>query len=81
MKTISDAIVERLNIYMERGKLTQYKLAQISGVPFPTIKSIMQRRTKDITLKTVIMLADGLQISLSEFLDDPSFSAENLDLE
>lgn len=81
MRTINDAFVDRLNVFMEREKLSQYKLAQMSGVPFPTIKSIMQKRTKDVTLKTVIMIADGLKISPSELLNDPSFSAENLDLE
>lgn len=81
MKTINDAFVDRLNVFMEKEKLSQYKLAQLSGVPFPTIKSIMQRRTKDVTLKTVIMIADGLKISPSELLNDPSFSVENLDLE
>ena len=52
MKTINDAVVSRLNKYMEEQNLTQYRLAQLSGIPFPTIKSIMQRKTKDITLKT-----------------------------
>lgn len=80
MKNINDVVVDRLCKYLNDQNLTQYKLAQLSGVPFPTIKSIMQRRTKDINLKTIIMLADGLNISASEFLNDPSFSAENLEL-
>ncbi|MBQ2701631.1 MAG: helix-turn-helix transcriptional regulator, partial [Clostridia bacterium] len=61
--------------------LTQYKLAQLSGVPFPTIKSIMQRRTKGISLKTIIMLSNGLGISPSEFINDSSFLADNLILD
>lgn len=81
MKTINDAVVERLNKYMGEKNLTQYKLAQLSGIPFPTIKSIMQRRTKGISLKTIIMLSDGLNIKPSEFLDDKAFFAENLKLD
>lgn len=81
MKTINDVVVERLYKYMNERNLTQYKLAQISGIPFPTIKSIMQRRTKGITLKTIIMLADGLNITPSEFIDDPTFLAKNLNLD
>ena len=80
MKSINDVVVERLFKYMGEKNLTQYKLAQLSGVPFPTIKSIMQRRTKGITLKTIIMLANGLGISPSEFIDSPAFLAENLEL-
>ena len=81
MKTLNDAVVERLNKYMGERNLTQYKLAQLSGVPFPTVKSIMQRRTKGISLKTIIMLADGLGVTPSEFIDDPSFSAQNVILD
>jgi len=81
MKTLNDAVVERLYKYMGEKNLTQYKLAQLSGIPFPTIKSIMQRRTNGISLKTIILLADGLGISPSEFIDDESFLAKNLDLE
>lgn len=81
MKTLNDAVVERLYKYMGEKNLTQYKLAQLSGIPFPTIKSIMQRRTNGISLKTIILLADGLGISPTEFIDDESFLAKNLDLE
>ena len=44
MNSIGDVIVNRLIKYMNEKNLTQYRLAQLSGVPFPTIKSIMQRR-------------------------------------
>ena len=81
MKSINDVVVERLCKFMGERNLTQYKLAQLSGIPFPTIKSIMQRRTKGITLKTIIMLSDGLNIKPSEFIDDPAFFAENLKLD
>lgn len=80
MKTLNDVIVERICKFMGEQNLTQYRLSQLSGVPFPTIKSIMQRKTKGISLKTVIMLARGLNLRLSEFLDDDIFTAENLDL-
>ena len=81
MKSVSDAVVERLYKYMGEKDLSIYKLSQISNVPFPTLKSIMQRRTKGITLKTVILLAHGLGITLGEFIDDEVFNPENLDLD
>lgn len=81
MKNINDVVVEKLCKYMGERNLTQYKLAQLSGLPFPTIKSIMQKRTKGISLKTIIMLADGLGISPSEFVQGDEFLAQNLDLD
>lgn len=81
MKTINDVIVERICKFLGEQNLTQYKLAQLSGVPFPTIKCIMQKRTKGISLKTVIMIAKGFGMPVSEFLDDEMFSADYLGLE
>ena len=81
MKTLNDVVVEKLLFYMGKKDLTQYKLAQLSGVPFPTIKSIMQRRTKGISLKTIILLANGLGVPLSEFIDEENFAVSNLNLD
>ena len=81
MKTLNDVVVEKLCKYLGERNWTQYKLAMESGVPFSTIKSIMQKRTKGIDLKTIILIAHGLQIKPCEFIDDNKFLAENLDLE
>lgn len=81
MKKLNDMIIDRLNYYMGEKHYSQYMLAELSGVPYPTIKSIMQRRTKGITLKTVVMLARGFHVGVSEFLSDDFFHYEELDLE
>ena len=81
MKTLNDVVVEKLCYYLGKENWTQYKLANESGIPFSTIKSIMQKRTKGIDLKTIILIAHGLKIKPSEFIDDDKFLAENLDLE
>ncbi len=76
--SLVDVIVARLNKYMGELDLSRYKLSQLSGVPIETIKSIMKKQTKNISLKTVIMLANGLGMTVSEFLDDDNFSSEFL---
>lgn len=81
MKSLNEMVVDRMNYYFGITHWSQYLLAEASGVPYPTIKSIMQRRTKGITLKTVVMLARGFQVSVSEFLSDDFFHYEELDLE
>jgi len=80
-KKLGNAVYNRLIGYMSKDSLTQYRLAQLSNLPLPTIKGIMQRRSNGTTLKTLIMLCDGLKISPSEFLDDPTFCISNLNLE
>lgn len=81
MKTLNEMVVDRINFYLGKTFGSQYMLAEVSGVPYPTIKSIMQKRTKGITLKTLVMLARGFRISVGEFLSDDFFHYDNLDLE
>lgn len=81
MSTINIAVINRLLEYMGERNLTQYKLAQLCGLPFATVKSIMQRRCNGISLRTLILLCNGLNITVSEFLDHPTFLPENLDLD
>ena len=81
MKTLNDVVVEKLHKYMSQKDLNQYQLSQLSNIPYSTIKSIMQKRTKGISLSTIILLAKGLGITASEFIDGDQFLAENLDLE
>ena len=81
MKSVSNVVVDRINKYLNEKNMSQYKLAELSGVPFATIKSLMQRRTKTINFKTIIMLSAGLGVTPSEFINDDSFLPENIDLD
>ncbi len=81
MKSLADVVVDRILYFMNKENLNQYKLAQKNDIPFPTIKSIMQRRTKTINLKTIILLAKGFGVTPSEFIDLDDFLANNLDLD
>lgn len=81
MKTLNSVVVERLCKFMGEQNISQYKLAELSGLPFATIKSIMQRRTKGISLKTILLLAHGLGMKGSEFINSELFDVDKLDLE
>ena len=81
MKTLNDVVIDRINYYLNGPIQTQYALAEKSGVPYPTIKSIMQKRTKGITLKTIAMLARAFNVSMSEFFNTDEFCYDELDLE
>ena len=79
--TITEIIVSRINKFLGAKSITQYELAEKSGVPYSTIKSIMQRKTNNIGLKTIIKLSKGFEITPSEFIDDKNFLSDKLDLE
>ena len=80
MKNINLVVVDRICKYLRELNLTQYKLAELSGVPYSTIKSIMQKKTKSIDLKTIILLAKGVNVTPSEFINSEEFLADNLDI-
>ena len=80
MLTLTYAIVSRINKLLEEKGMTMYKLSEESGVSYSTIKTIMQRKTNNIELRTVILLANGFGLTVSEFLDDSAFLVDNLDI-
>ena len=77
MRELNEIVIDKLNKYMNEKNISQYQLASLSGVPYPTLKSIMQRRTNDIKLKTIVMLCSGLGITIKEFIGD-DFSMDNI---
>jgi len=81
MKNLNDIIVDKICELMGKKDITQYRLAIISGVPLATVKSIMQRRTNGITVKTLFMILNGLEISMKDFFDDEIFDQNNLIIE
>lgn len=81
MKKLIDVVVDKILVFLSNQNMSQYALAQKSGLPLSTVKSIMQRRTKDINLQTLFQICVGLDISPSEFLNDKVFDVQNLDLE
>ncbi len=79
--TVNNAVAKRVSkLLLEKG-MSQYRLEQESGIQHGSMQCIMNGRNKTVTLSTVIMLAKGFGISLTEFLNDDLFSPENLDIE
>ena len=66
------------NILIQKN-LSQYRLEKIIVMPHNTMKTLMGERNKSVNLKTVMQIARGLDMTLSEFFNDPIF--ENSDLE
>ncbi len=79
--TVSEAVAKRISkLLIEKG-MTQYRLEQNSGIQHGSMQCIMNGRNKTVTLSTVIMIARGFDMSLTEFLDDDIFTSEDLEVE
>ena len=79
--TVCQAVAKRINQLLTERKMTQYRLEQNSGIQHGTMNGIMSARNKGIELNTVMMIARGFRMTVTEFLDDPIFTAENLEIE
>lgn len=71
-----DAVYERIvELAKERG-ISINALANISGVPRPTIVTMTKSSTAK--LSTIYGICDGLGITLKEFFDSPKFDKSKI---
>ena len=71
---INKAISEKINKILIERNLTVNKLATISCLTQSTVESIVNGRSKNPKLLTIIKICDGLNITLEEFFDDKLFA-------
>lgn len=77
---ISSAVALRVsNILSERNK-SFYRLEKDADIPHNTMKTLMRETNKSVHLRTVMQIAKGLNMTLSEFFNDPIFESEELEI-
>ena len=76
---IKDTIVKRfLQLCQGRG-IKINELANLSGVTPSTVYSMMDETRRDVSVRTIKKLCDGLEITLGEFFSTEEF--DNLEQE
>lgn len=78
--SVNRAVALRISQLLKEKNMTQYRLAMNSGITHSTLKNIIHETVKDNLLSTVILIATGFNMTVSEFLDSPLFLEENLDI-
>lgn len=78
---ICKAVALRISKLLTEKNITLYRLEQNSGILHGTMMCIMNERNKNITLKTIMQLARGFNMTLIEFLNDNIFNNENLEID
>ena len=79
--TVNSAVAKRISKLLKEKSMSQYRLEQESGIQHGSMQCIMNGRNKTVTLSTVIMLANGFKMTLSEFLNDEIFASPELEIE
>ena len=78
---ICKAVGLRISKLLNEKNMTLYRLEQNSGILHGTIMCIINERNKNVTLKTIMQLARGFNMTLIEFLDDEIFTNKNLEID
>ena len=79
--TYADVIAIRLNQLCKERGISRNKLATQSGITQSTLEYLMLGKTKNVTLKTLHMVAKGLDMTVSELLDFPELDTTLCDNE
>ena len=79
--TVNNAVAKRIAKLLDEKNMSQYRLEQETGIQHGSMQCIMNGRNKTVTLSTIILIAKGFGMPLTEFLNDELFDPDNLDLE
>jgi len=77
--TYSNIITKRILALCQERKITVNKLATLSGMNQSTLENIVKGNTKQPGLRTLHRLAQGLGMTLSQFLDFPEIEETQLE--
>ena len=79
MKSVT-AIALRVSKLLVKHGMTRYKFCRKIAISETTLKHILDEEYKSVNFDTLVLLADGFDMTVQEFLDDELFTRENLDI-
>jgi len=71
---VAQAVRERIRELQEKNHMTRGALSRASGVPKSTLNDIMNGISRDVTLGTLVKIANGFDLTVREFMDDRRFN-------
>lgn len=74
------AIAQRISNLLIKNNMSRYALCKKIVLPEQTLKNIIDERNTDIKLSTLAKIADGFDLSIVEFFDDPLFERQTLEI-
>ena len=77
--TLTNLIADRINQLRKARKLSVNKLADISGLPYSTVNSILRGKSKTPNLGTIFRISSALNMTIVEFLDVPEILEYSFD--
>lgn len=81
MSKVKNAVVARLKSICSQRGITPNELANISGVTPSTVYSLLDDRRGQVSITTIKILCDGLDMSLGEFFSSEEFDSLDQEIE
>ena len=78
MKTVCEAVRDRIKYFLKEKNMTQNQLELASGIFHGTMSGIMLNKNKSVDFMTIIKIAGGFDMTPAEFIDDPMFHEDNI---
>lgn len=76
--TLSEAVAVRIDELLVEKNITQYRLAQLSGLAQTTIADIRKMQNKGTNIQNINAIAQGFGIDISEFFNSPLFKGDSI---
>lgn len=77
--TLRQAVTRRLLNIVDEKKISGAELAKRTGLSKSTVYGLLDERREVVSINTVKLLCDALEVSMTDFFDDELF--ENTDEE
>lgn len=77
---LNKAFLLRVREILKLKKMTQYKLAQATGLYHSTMTDILNCKYETPNFRNMALIIRELGLSMSEFFDSPYFDFENLEI-
>lgn len=78
---LNKAFAFRVREILQEKKMTQYKLAQATGLYHSTMTDILNCKYQTPNFKNMTLIIRELGMTMSEFFDSEIFNFENLEIE
>lgn len=69
MSAVKNAVVKRFKMLCTEKGITPNELANLSGVTPSTVYSLLNATRHNVSITTIKILCDGLDITLKDFFD------------
>ena len=79
--TVNQAVALRVRELLTMHKMTQYRLEQKTAMTHGRVGCILLNKNNTVTLSTIMLLAQGFDMGMLEFLNSPYFDMDKLEIE